>query len=65
MRDDLVPTHRVRAIQEELAGFFVEEVIKKLENSIPLVEKNSDRKRYYIVYKHGCVHICHVRKLVV
>jgi hypothetical protein len=27
MRDDLLPKDRVKAIQEELAGFFLEEVI--------------------------------------
>ena len=27
MRDELLPHDRIRAIQEELAGFFVEEVI--------------------------------------
>ena len=29
MRNDLLPTHRVREIQEEIVGFFVEEVINK------------------------------------
>ena len=29
MRDDLLPKDRVRAIQEELAGFLLEEVIHR------------------------------------
>ena len=29
MRDDLLPKDRVQAIQEELAGFLLEEVISK------------------------------------
>ena len=29
MRDELLPHDRIRAIQEELAGFFLQEIIAK------------------------------------
>ena len=29
MRDELLPQDRIRAIQEELAGFFIDHVINK------------------------------------
>jgi hypothetical protein len=34
LRENLLPTQRIRAIQEELAGFLMREVLVKQENTI-------------------------------
>ena len=45
MRNDLLPTYRVRAIQEELAGFFVEEVMDKAGEYYPFTRRNRERMK--------------------
>jgi hypothetical protein len=48
MQDGLLATERVQAIQEELAGFLLEEVIAPTENTISNIILDK-RNRNYIV----------------
>jgi hypothetical protein len=51
MRDGLLATECVQVIQEELAGFLLEEVIAPTENTISNIILDK-RNRNYILYMH-------------